>query len=521
MVLCTDLGFVPLFLAAMAAVQRDEWVKSKGASMKKIALKKVLSAVLIAALAFSFLVAFPAPGIADQSDYNTDDLNFVNGLIQQNASLTWDEWPASSTEAEPPADWAPYIIWDNSVPKRIVGLNLSDLGLTTLGTALPGGALLTLDISKNNITGLPDFPDTLIWLDVSENPLAGLPYLPADLVEFYCNDCGLTALPVAHPTTTLRIPSSLLILEARGNLLTGLPALPAGLQYLDVSNNQLTDLPDLPTTLLGLNVSNNALGGLPSLPAGLQELYASNIFSSTATPGLPPLPESLLVLDASENDLTGLPDLPAGLLFLDLHMNYLAGLPALPAGLLYLDLHLNNLPALPTLPSSLIYLNVMSNPIEVIMAVFSLVDYSAIYPEIVDYSGVIVIPEGNVILVLDKTGEGMVELIYNRNFEGGGNSIAQLRGIADSGYVFDSWTYTNYLVAPSTADNPVSFYVFDTISFNDLPILYITANFETDSRPTTPGTGDSSWLGLLFVAAALAAGATLLLIRRKQQPETL
>jgi len=508
--------------------------------MTKIALKKALSAFLTAMLAFSFLVAFPAPGVAAQSDYNTDDLNFVNGLIQQNASLTWDEWPASSTEAEPPSVWAPYIIWDNSVPKRIVELNLSDLGLTTLGTALPGGALLALDISNNNIAGLPDLPDTLMWLDVSENPLAGLPYLPAGLVEFYCNDCGLTDLPVANPTTTLRIPSSLLILEARdnqldglpalptglqyldvsNNQLTGLPALPTGLQYLDVSNNQLTGLPALPTSLLGLNASNNPLDGLTSLPTGLQELYISNSLSSAPTPGLPPLPESLLVLDASMNNLAGLPDLPAGLLFLDLSMNYLTGLPALPAGLLYLDIHLNELAALPPLPSSLIFLNVMSNPIEVITAVFSLVDYSAVYPEIVGYSGAVVIPEEGVFLVLDKTGEGMVELVYNRNFANDGNSIAQLRGIADSGYVFDSWTYANYLVAPSTSDNPVSFYVFDTISTDNSSVLYITANFETDNRPTTPGTGDGSWVGLLFMATALIAGTTLLLMRRKQQPET-
>ena len=71
-----------------------------------------------------------------------------------------------------------------------------------------------------------------------------------------CDNNQLTQLP--------ELPNSLKVLSCSYNQLTQLPELPNSLKYLDCSNNQLTQLPELPNSLEILYCSYNQLSyGIP------------------------------------------------------------------------------------------------------------------------------------------------------------------------------------------------------------------------------------------------------------------
>ncbi|MDA9440763.1 hypothetical protein XH98_16975, partial [Bradyrhizobium sp. CCBAU 51745] len=128
------------------------------------------------------------------------------------------------------------------------GLELHDLGLTTLPAALPPG-LQSLNVSDNELVRLPDtLPSGLRTLGASNNRLTGLPdTLPTGLQSLVIGSNQLSGLPET-------LPESLSTLAVCSNRLTSLPDnLPAGLQDLDVRGNLLTRLPDtLPTGLQSL-----------------------------------------------------------------------------------------------------------------------------------------------------------------------------------------------------------------------------------------------------------------------------
>ncbi|MET4355526.1 Leucine-rich repeat (LRR) protein [Bradyrhizobium sp. RT9b] len=224
-----------------------------------------------------------------------------------------------------------------------VGLELLNLGLTTLPAALPPG-LQSLNVSDNELVRLPDtLPSRLRTLDASGNRLTSLPdTLPTGLQSLAIGSNRLTSLPETLPEGLLTLavfnsrltslpdtlPAGLQDLDVRGNLLTSLPnALPTGLQLLAVGGNRLTSLPDtLPPELQELEADGNRLTSLPdTLPAELQLLFARENHLNSLPETLPP---ELQRLHVSGNRLTSLPEtLPAELQVLEAGDNRLTSLP--------------------------------------------------------------------------------------------------------------------------------------------------------------------------------------------------
>jgi Leucine-rich repeat (LRR) protein len=114
--------------------------------------------------------------------------------------------------------------------------------------------LIVLNCSENNLTQLPQLPQTLKILYCFGNPLSGPPkWFPDSLTMLDISGCDLEELPD-------RLPKSLNNLKCNNNKLYKLPEkLPSELNSLNCSYNQITELPQLPIKLLVINAKANKL----------------------------------------------------------------------------------------------------------------------------------------------------------------------------------------------------------------------------------------------------------------------
>jgi len=181
--------------------------------------------------------------------------------------------------------------------------------------------------------------------------LAGLDRFTS-LKSLYCNGNQLTTLP--------DLPQSLNLLFCGFNELTELPSLPLGLTRLDCDTNHLSSLPTLPSTLRILSCENNRLTELPELSHTVLVDFRCGIYpvdgnfpSYNQITVMPELPLTLELLECYDNQLTSLPTLPPGLTMLFCAGNKLTALPDLPLGLKKLWCAENQLSSLPALHSSL------------------------------------------------------------------------------------------------------------------------------------------------------------------------
>ena len=239
-------------------------------------------------------------------------------------------------------------------------------------------SLESLYCSGNQLTELPNLPESLTELYCSGNQLIALPELPVSLQYLYCSDNLLTQLP--------ELPSKLQSLNCSGNQLTELPTLPASLRSLYCYNNKLTSLPSnlSQVTLCEINCSGNQLTELPEFLASLQYLGCYNNKLTSLPSNVSEL-GNLTYIDCSNNQLTALPELPASLTSLDCSYNQLTELSELPTSLntlvcagnklenlaiisylkqiSTLDISDNKFTALPDLPTTIRSLNYSSNPL--------------------------------------------------------------------------------------------------------------------------------------------------------------
>ena len=135
------------------------------------------------------------------------------------------------------------------------------------------------------------------------------------IVYIYCSNNNLTKLP--------ELPDSLEYIDCSKNQLTELPTLPTSLKILNCQNNQLNNLPELQNSLESLDCYNNELAELPELPDSLKHLYCGN----NKLNELPRLPKKLNHISCFNNQITELPTLPTSLEYLDCSMNNLTELP--------------------------------------------------------------------------------------------------------------------------------------------------------------------------------------------------
>ncbi|MCY3660611.1 MAG: leucine-rich repeat domain-containing protein [Caldilineaceae bacterium] len=248
------------------------------------------------------------------------------------------------------------------------------LQLILQGTARlrsPGSPLTKLDLSGNQLTGLP--PELgrlrLDLLDLSDNQLTELPPQLGRLQP----PARFNFIHGAQPILTL---------DLSGNQLTDLPPELGWISHrvhLDLSNNRLTNLPKALfrlDRLTRLNLSSNQLGTLPpeiGVLATLETLGLSDNQFTVLPPELGQLSQ-LISLDLSDNRLTDLPPelgQLSQLVSLDLSGNQLTGLsdPAVaseqaarwPRRLTRLDLSGNQLAEIPPVLRRLKVLNLSHN----------------------------------------------------------------------------------------------------------------------------------------------------------------
>jgi Leucine-rich repeat (LRR) protein len=227
--------------------------------------------------------------------------------------------------------------------------------------------------NRNNLTYLPELPDSLIYLNCSHNQLTSLPELSVNLKDLNCCSNQLTYLS--------KLPDSLKNLICDSNQLTYLSKLPDSLTYLNCDYNQLTSLTELPKNLIQLRCNYNQLTSLQELPDSLTCL---NCHHNQLT-SLPELPNSLKVLNCDYNQLTSLPELPEKLERLDCHYNQLTSLPELPENLIRLECGYNQLTSLPDL-KNMRYIELFGNPIYDYVCSLEMIenDYNIIEGIIVD-----------------------------------------------------------------------------------------------------------------------------------------
>lgn len=178
---------------------------------------------------------------------------------------------------------------------------------------------------------------TLINLNVENKNIVSLAGLQGftSLQTFWAVDNQIPVLPT--------LPTNLISLGMRGNLLTTVSSLPNGLTLLDLDRNPVTSLPTLPSSLTQLWVQGCQLSSLPALPSGLTLLYCTN----NQLTALPTLPNSLTKIECRGNQLTSLPALPNSLTELICYANLITSLPTLPGTLTKLRIDADKITCLP------------------------------------------------------------------------------------------------------------------------------------------------------------------------------
>ena len=137
----------------------------------------------------------------------------------------------------------------NSLDANVTTIDVSNQGITYLPSLIRFTSLTLLDCHNNQLTSLPELPNTLIELFCYNNKLVYLPKLPNTLLHLYCQNNKLNSLP--------ELPNSLLEINCKCNNLNSLPKLPNNLQYLHCGNNNLISLPVLPLTIILIYYYNN------------------------------------------------------------------------------------------------------------------------------------------------------------------------------------------------------------------------------------------------------------------------
>ena len=232
--------------------------------------------------------------------------------------------------------------------------------ITELPSALPS-SLQIIWCDSNNITSLPEsLPDSLTDINISHNKLTSLPNnFPKSLTDLRCSNNEITVIPE-------NLPTSLKVLLIANNKITVIPEnLPASLYGLNCSKNKITVIPDnLPKTLKDLEVSHNSHLRLPDKLPPLLRTFACGNTDLIKLPDK--LPNRLVELYCNNNNLTKLPEkLPSSIDILECKNNLLEQLPEkLPESLLVLVCSNNKLSKLPeNLPESLEVLFCNNNPL--------------------------------------------------------------------------------------------------------------------------------------------------------------
>lgn len=122
----------------------------------------------------------------------------------------------------------------DSLSDDIMCMNLHNKNIHHLPSLKKFKSLLYLDVTKNNLTKLPELPSTLIYLYCSGNNIKRLPQLNCNLIDLYCSHNQLTCLPV--------LPNTLKYIDISGNSIKLLPELPYDVHMIKMDINNAVDV---------------------------------------------------------------------------------------------------------------------------------------------------------------------------------------------------------------------------------------------------------------------------------------
>lgn len=215
-------------------------------------------------------------------------------------------------------------------------IKCNNCNLAKLPNELPR-FLKGLYCENNNLTELPNLPESLLELHCSNNQLTSLPEIPLELQQLYCSNNQLIKLPdfiydekSKKNIYTFKQDYRIKKLICNNNQLTYLPKLPDSLEYLECSNNNITSLPPLPYLINYLDISYNKITKLPDNIHYLHYFY-SLICNNNKITSLPYiLPERLERLIISNNPIAYLSELPDYLSYLECCDTNVKHLPNMP-----------------------------------------------------------------------------------------------------------------------------------------------------------------------------------------------
>lgn len=280
----------------------------------------------------------------------------------------------------------------SKLPTLPIHLKYLDCEINKITSLLLNNELKYVFCSKNIISTIFNFSDSLSQIDCSSNKLEYLPVTNQNLEIINCSSNQLKQLPVFYDkvvaifchynelTSISELPKNLIYFNASVNKLNTINQLPKNLRILRLENNILKTLPNLPDSLNSLNIYHNNLDSLPNLPSKLKflECSANQLNSLPQLPStlnflgcadnkITKIPElintSLAILQCSNNQLYGLPELNKDLKALTCKNNQILYIPKLSNELIIFDCQGNKLKSLPVLPKNLKKLDCSDNQI--------------------------------------------------------------------------------------------------------------------------------------------------------------
>ena len=152
--------------------------------------------------------------------------------------------------------------------KNLKYLYLQDNKLTDVSQLSKLTELVSLNISSNKISNIPDFPESLLYLYLSNNNISRLPTSFSNLINLqilYLNGNQLSEIPpeiynlsqiwmldlsdnkITVIPSQIKLLYNLQNLNLHGNLIKKFPyeITEIPLKFLNISKNPLTDLPDI------------------------------------------------------------------------------------------------------------------------------------------------------------------------------------------------------------------------------------------------------------------------------------
>jgi hypothetical protein len=235
------------------------------------------------------------------------------------------------------------------IPNHVTELNLAYNQITKIEN-LPN-SLQYLNLGINQITKIENLPDSLQELCLDHNKITKIANLPSSMQKLWLCDNQITKIA--------NLPSSVQELYLNYNQITKIENLPENLQTLYSHHNKITKIENLSDSLQVLFLGNNQITKIANLPSSLQELWLCD----NQITKIENLPDSLQKLCLDYNKITKIENLPENLQTLNLHHNEITKIENLPNLLYGLYLTYNQITTIENLPDLLRELHVWNNRI--------------------------------------------------------------------------------------------------------------------------------------------------------------